>query len=441
MAHSEEQILALIKKEVKPALGCTEPIAVALAVSKSRETVNGKSDTTQDPSPETPIDLIEVEVSANILKNGMGVGIPGTGMVGLDIAAAIGATCGKSKYGLEVLKDLTPEGVEMAKSIVKEGKVKILLSPTKEKLFVKATVKSASNSATTTISGNHDAIKDVTLNGKSLFSIAPEKESDSPPTDTSIAAALTTKEIYDFAINVPFEKIAFILESAQMNGALVKEGLYKEYGLKVGRSLLSENGKKIFGDNLATYAMGLTAAASDARMAGCTLPAMSNSGSGNQGITVTVPIMAVAEKMKVSEEKLARALVMSHLIAIHIKGHLGKLSALCGCVIASTGSSCGIVYLNGGDYDHICYAIKNMTGNLTGMLCDGAKVGCALKVATGVSSAVQSAFLALEEICISDNDGIIEKDIEKTISNLGSIGSVGMQSADDAILKIMVNKQ
>jgi L-cysteine desulfidase len=186
--------------------------------------------------------------------------------------------------------------------------------------------------------------------------------------------------------------------------------------------------------------MAVTAAASDARMAGCTLPAMSNSGSGNQGITVTMPVIAAADKLGSSQEELARALVLSHLIAIHIKGYLGKLSALCGCVIASTGAACGIVYLRGGNFDQVTYAIKNMIGNITGMVCDGAKVGCALKVASGVSSAVQSSILALDNICISENDGIIEKDIEKTIRNLGSIGSVGMKITDDMILDIMVCK-
>ncbi len=218
------------------------------------------------------------------------------------------------------------------------------------------------------------------------------------------------------------------------------EGLRKEYGLQVGRRLLVPENRCVFGDNHLTYAMAYTAAASDARMAGCALPAMSNSGSGNQGITATVPVIAIAEKIGASREELARALVISHLVAIHIKGHLGKLSALCGCVVASTGSACGIVYLRKGGYEQMCAAIKNMIGNITGMVCDGAKVGCALKVASGVASALQSAVLALDGICISSNDGIIEEDIEKTIANLGRIGSIGMQITDEMILEIMVCK-
>ena len=257
---------------------------------------------------------------------------------------------------------------------------------------------------------------------------------------TTLDYNLTVREILDFATTVAYEDIKFILESRTLNLALAHEGLKGCYGLKVGYAINLEDNKEVFGGDFLSYAMSLTAAASDARMAGCTLAAMSNSGSGNQGITVTMPVIAYSLKYGTDDEKLARALVLSHLIAIHIKGYLGKLSALCGCVIASTGSSCGLVYLRGGDYDQICAAIKNMIGNITGMVCDGAKVGCAMKVASGVSSALQSAVLAREGICISEHDGIIEKDIEKTIRNLGRIGSVGMQNTDNMILDIMVCK-
>ena len=257
---------------------------------------------------------------------------------------------------------------------------------------------------------------------------------------TTLDYKLTVKEILEFAQSAKYENIEFILDSVKLNYALAEEGLKNDYGLRVGKTLVNKNHTSVFGDSMLTYAMAATAAASDARMAGCTLPAMSNSGSGNQGITVTVPVIAVGKQMGVSQEELARALVLSHLIAIHIKGYLGKLSALCGCVIASTGSSCGIVYLKGGNYDQICAAIKNMVGNITGMVCDGAKVGCALKVASGVSSSIQSAMLALDNICISSNDGIIEDCIEKTIFNLGNLGSKGMQVTDRMILDIMVSK-
>lgn len=236
-----------------------------------------------------------------------------------------------------------------------------------------------------------------------------------------------------------YEDIKFILDDRTLNLALAEEGLKGSYGLKVGKTILHGH-KDVFGDDFLAYAMALTAAASDARMAGCTLPAMSNSGSGNQGITVSMPVIAYARKHDIDDERLARALMLSNLVAIHIKGYLGRLSALCGCVVASTGSSCGLVWLKGGGYEQVCHAIKNMIGNITGMVCDGAKVGCAMKVASGVSSSIQSAVLAMDGICVCETDGIIDKDIEKTISNLGSIGSSGMEMADSIIQRIMVCK-
>ncbi len=434
----ELEIIELLHKEVKPALGCTEPIAVALAVARAcEELADGGFGTAES---------VEVEVSANILKNGMGVGIPGTGMVGLHIASALGATCGKSQYKLEVLKDLNDATLEAAKKMVAEGKVKISLADTDIKLFVKASAINGGNRASATIKDNHDSIVSVLLNGVERLAVAEKggaagnAASDIPAGKSTLDYKLSVKEILEFAESAEYKNIEFILDSVKLNYALAEEGLKNDYGLKVGKTILNKKHTSVFGSSVLTYAMAATAAASDARMAGCTLPAMSNSGSGNQGITVTVPVIAVAKQMGVSDEKLARALVLSHLVAIHIKGYLGKLSALCGCVIASTGSSCGIVYLNGGNYEQICAAIKNMVGNITGMVCDGAKVGCALKVASGVSSSMQAAVLALDNICISSNDGIIEDCIEKTVANLGILGSQGMQVTDKMILDIMVNK-
>lgn len=437
----QKEIIELIHKEVKPALGCTEPVAVALAVAKSCEVVRNAGGEVAN---------LDIEVSANILKNGMGVGIPGTGMIGLHIASALGATSGKSKYKLEVLKELNDELVDKAKKMVEEKRVKISLADTPLKLYIEASASNANGDlvATTIIENNHDSIVSVKLNGK-LIEEKHEQNGDEAisannvhPLDekNTLDYKLTVKEILDFANVADFKSIEFILDSVKLNQALSLEGLLGDYGLKVGKTIASTGHKDLFGTSLLTHAMAATAAASDARMAGCTLPAMSNSGSGNQGITVTMPVIAFASKMNTSSEQLARALVLSHLIAIHIKGYLGKLSALCGCVIASTGSSCGIVFLKGGGYAQICASIKNMIGNITGMVCDGAKVGCALKVASGVSSSVQAAILAMDDICISSQDGIIDDDIEKTIFNLGEIGSRGMQATDKMILDIMVCK-
>ena len=441
MTAREAEIIELIHKEVKPALGCTEPIAVALAVAKAMEIVDDQNIGLNIGWKMSDMYRLNIEVSGNILKNGMGVGIPGTGMVGLHIAAALGAVCGKSGYGLEVLRDLNEHAVEHSKQMVEDGMVSVGLAETDKKLYIKAIVEVADRFASAVIEDDHDNIVETMFNGTVLHSNRRTCDaSGAAESKSTLDYKLTVKEIFDFARTVAYEDIKFILESRTLNMALAQEGMRGCYGLRVGQSISLKCNREVFGDDFLSYAMSLTAAASDARMAGCTLAAMSNSGSGNQGITVTMPVIAYSLRYGTSDEELARALVLSHLVAIHIKGYLGKLSALCGCVIASTGSSCGLVYLRGGDYEQVCAAIKNMIGNITGMVCDGAKVGCAMKVASGVSSALQSAVLAREGICISEHDGIIEKDIEKTIRNLGKIGSVGMQSTDSMILDIMVCK-
>ena len=441
-----EKIIALLHREVKPALGCTEPIAVALAVSKAVEII---SDNCASRCPEgwrlTADFRIDVAVSGNILKNGMGVGIPGTGRVGLPVAAALGAVCGDSRRNLEVLADLTDVAVKRALELVEGQKVTISVADTDHLLYVKATVcangqaqasAEVNPQAYAIIEDDHDRIVETCFADRILMSSesaaglsAPDEGEETP----------SVREILDFANNAPFADIAFILEDRTLNLALAREGLAGNYGMNVGKTI-RENQQEVFGDDFLSFAMGLTAAASDARMAGSTLPAMSNSGSGNQGITASMPVIAYALKYDIDDERLARALILSNLVAIHIKHYLGKLSALCGCVVASTGSSCGIVYLQGGGYDAICAAIKNMAGNITGMVCDGAKVGCAMKVASGVSCAVQSAVLALRGTCIPSTDGIIDDDVEKTIRNVGAIGSAGMKHADRMIMDIMLCK-
>ena len=431
----QTEIIGLIDREVKPALGCTEPVAVALAAARAREILSSAVSRDEDIR-------VNVEVSGNILKNGMGVGIPGTGMIGLRIAAALGAVCGNAGYGLEVLKDIDNEGVALAKKMVAEGRVGLELKNGAPKLYVKAKVCGAGHEAWAVIENMHDRIVETGLDG--IAEDLRHHHGDVPGENgederETLDYHLTVKEICEFAETADIEDIRFILDDRKLNLALAEEGLKGEYGLKVGKAILS-NSEEVFGNDFLTYAMALTAAASDARMAGCTLPAMSNSGSGNQGITVSMPVIAYAERHGTDDETLARALILSNLIAIHIKGYLGRLSALCGCVVASTGAACGLVWLKGGKYAQICSAIKNMIGNITGMVCDGAKVGCAMKVASGVSSAIQSVVLALRGTCVCETDGIIDKDIEKTISNLGSIGSSGMEMADCLIQKIMVCK-
>ncbi|MBR6305466.1 MAG: serine dehydratase subunit alpha family protein [Bacteroidales bacterium] len=445
MTPRQQEIIDLIRSEVKPALGCTEPIAVALAVAKAVEIITENCPGTCPDGWRRQADFkIEVDVSANILKNGMGVGIPGTGMVGIPVAAALGAVCGESALGLEVLKNLTPEDVLRARELADTKAVRVTVADTDHLLYVKATVHLADAYASArvdphayaVIEDDHDRIVETSFADRILMSSESAAATEEKGHKD---LGLTVKEILRFAEEAKFQDIAFILEDRTLNLALAMEGLQGDYGLKVGKAI-RENQKGVFGSDFLSYAMGMTAAASDARMAGCTLPAMSNSGSGNQGITVSMPIIAYAIKYNVDDERLARALILSNLIAIHIKSFLGKLSALCGCVVASTGSACGIVYLEGGGYDQVCAAIQNMAGNITGMVCDGAKVGCAMKVASGVSCAIQSAVLALRGTCIPSTDGIIEDDVEKTIRNIGKIGSAGMKTTDRMILDIMLCK-
>lgn len=445
MTPRQKEIIEIIHKEVKPALGCTEPIAVALAAAKAVEVIAQNCPDTCCGNWRRKADWsLDIAVSANILKNGMGVGIPGTGMVGIPIAAALGAVCGDSSLGLEVLKKLTADDVAAARALVDKKAVTVSVADTEHLLYVKATATLGETSASAevaphayaVIEDDHDKIVETAFADRILES----SESKAATVDVGHKAYnLSVKEIFDFAVSAPFEEISFILEDRALNLALANEGLRGDYGLQVGKTI-RENQREVFGDDYLSFAMGMTAAASDARMAGCTLPAMSNSGSGNQGITVSMPVIAYALKYNVDEERLARALILSNLVAIHIKSYLGKLSALCGCVVASTGSACGIVYLQGGGVKEVSAAIQNMAGNITGMVCDGAKVGCAMKVASGVSCAVQSAVLALRGTCIGSTDGIIEDDVEKTIRNLGSIGALGMKATDRMILEIMLCK-
>ncbi len=424
----EGRFIELLHREVKPALGCTEPMAVALAVARAAEEVRVGGD--------VPV-YIKVWISSNILKNGMGVGIPGTTMVGLHVASAVAVECGRSELGLEVIREVTPEVVKRAEKLLDRKAIEINLADTDKKLYIRATAISANHTATVTIEDEHDNITSVEVDGKVKFKSASENVEE--VSDEEFRPSV--REIFNFTREVELSKIDFILDAVKLNRAIATEGLNGTYGLQVGRTIYERMGADIFGNGLLAYSMSLTAAASDARMAGSTMTVMSNSGSGNQGITATLPVVAAAEKFGSNREELARALILSHLVAIHIKQKLGRLSALCGCVVAATGSACGIVLLRGGDYASVAYAIKNMVGNITGMVCDGAKVGCALKVASGVSAAVQSAVLAMGGIGATHNDGIIDDDLEKTLTNLSRIGCEGMNFTDKLMLDIMVDKQ
>lgn len=420
-----QEYLALLNHEVVPALGCTEPIAVAYAAATARGILP------------CAVERVEVLVSGNLLKNGMGVSVPGTGMTGLDIAAAAGAVGGKPELRLETLRDITPDEVARAKDMLAKGQVSVKLADNPDLIYADVTLHGGGHSARAVLQHEHTNIVLLEEDGRPVFSAQGQTDPASPSSGWPLSVA----KIHDFALKAPFEMIQFILKAAEMNWAVAEEGLQHKYGLQLGKVMDRNISKKLLADDISNYAMKLTAAASDARMDGVMLPVMSNSGSGNQGITCTVPVAAFARRLGSSEEKLARALIMSHLTAIHIKHHLGRLSALCGATVAAIGASCGIVMLLGGNLVHMGNAIKNMVGNLAGMICDGAKTSCALKVASSVGAGIQAAFLGMSDIAVSGKEGIVAEDIEESIQNLGRLATEGMACTDRVILDIMVSKQ
>lgn len=421
-----EPIIALIKREVIPAIGCTEPMAVALCVAKATEIVG------EEPKS------IDISLSANILKNAMGVGIPGTGMIGLPIAVALGALIGKSSYRLEVLKDCTPQAVERAKRYMDEKRIHIALKgDITEKLYIEVRCKTDDKEGTAIISGGHTDFVYLASDGHILL----DKRQKTVECKEKEDLELTLRKVYDFAVTAPLDEIHFILDAARLNKAAAEQSFKGNYGHALGKTLQGTFGNKIIGDSVFSHILSYTSGACDARMAGVMIPVMSNSGSGNQGISATLPVLIYAEENGKSEDELVRALILSHLTVIYIKQNLGRLSALCGCVVAATGASCGITRLMGGNYVQVSFAIQNMIANLTGMICDGAKPSCALKVSTGVSTAVLSAIMAMENHCVHSVEGIIDEDVDKSIKNLTRIGLCGMNETDKIILNIMTGKK
>ena len=429
-AEERKEIIALMNREIIPAIGCTEPIAVALCVAKATETLGCR--------PER----IEARLSANVLKNAMGVGIPGTGMTGLPIAMALGALIGKSEYELEVLKNADAAAVEEGKKMIEEKRIDVDLKYNiTEKLYIEIEVFAGGASAMAIISGGHTRFVHVSRCGETLFSAeAGVAENNAAPTTEVKDPELTLKRVWDFAMTAPLEELNFILEAKRLNMNAAYESLKGEYGHAIGKLFRSESERNVMGDTLHCQIVGMTTAACDARMAGAMIPVMSNSGSGNQGLTSTVPVAVYAEQIGATEEQTIRSLILSHLTVIYIKQSLGRLSALCGCVVAATGSSCGITYLMGGGYEEVTFAVKNMIANLAGMICDGAKPSCAMKCASGVSTAVVSALMAMNNRCVKSVEGIIDDDVDKTIRNLTDIGRDAMTHTDAMILRIMTSK-
>ena len=418
----QDQLIALIQEQIRPAVGCTEPGAAAYAAAVAAQTLG-----------ETP-ERLTVSVSRNILKNAMGVGIPGTDMVGLPIAVALGALSGDAGAGLAVLHNITDEDVAQAQKLVDAQGVQVRLSDHPQKLYIDVLAEAGEHSARTVIAGTHTNIIRIEKDGQCISTGDGAEENGA----AGGGAELSLKEIDDFVRSVSSEKLNFLRECIDMNSAISQEGLEHPYGLGIGQSIyetLPENNSE------ENYALAVTCAAADARMGGCTLPVMSSCGSGNQGLTATLPVIAVARKRGLSEEDTFRALAYSLLVTIHVKQHLGKLSALCACSVgASIGTACALTYLDGGTLQQIGHCVDNVVADVSGVICDGAKAGCALKIATGVSSAFRGAMLAMKNRNASALDGIVGHDPEASVDNLGNLCNTGMLDTDRVILDMLVCK-
>ena len=425
-AEERNAIISLIHRQVVPAIGCTEPMAVALCVAKARELLGSL--------PES----IDIRLSANILKNAMGVGIPGTGMTGLPIAVALGALIGRAELGLEVLRDCNRDAVERGKRYIAGERIRIGLDEAApDKLYIKVVVAGGGHEAEARIATEHTNFVYLRCDGD----VVEDKPVHAGHADDEEDVPLTLRKVYDFATETDVDDLRFILEARDMNEAAAADGLRENFGHQLGKTLCSPLGRGIMGEGIFSKVLSATSCACDARMAGAMIPVMSNSGSGNQGICATMPVAVFAEENHNTEEETIRALILSNLTAIYIKQHLGTLSALCGCVVASTGSSCGITYLMGGSYEQIAFSVKNMIANLTGMICDGAKPSCALKLTSGVSTAILSAMLAIQNKHVTSVEGIIDDDVDQSIRNLTEIGRRGMDETDRYVLDIMTHKK
>lgn len=428
----KDKYVNLVKSELAPALGCTEPVAVALCAAGAAAHIDGIPEQTT------------IYVSQYIMKNGMNVGVPNTDMVGLDIATAMGVISARPEKGLLVLEGMTSEDFSKAKELLEQKKIHVKLAENDYKVYIEAICTKGSDTAKAIIRDIHNQFVYIEKNGQVLLNIIPQCDiAASRSAKVEDDCSLTVRQIYHEVVNnMTLEDLTFLREAVDINKSIALEGLTHDYGHMIGKSILSNVEAGIIADDIANYAVALTAAAADARMAGCRKPVMSAVGSGNQGITATVPIIAVAERLKVDEEKKLKALAMSLLVTIHTKHSLGRLSVLCGCGIAAAIGSCaGIIYLFGGTEENIELGIQTMVADISGMVCDGAKPGCAIKIATAVSATMRSALLAIHGVGADQHDGIVALSVEDTLHNLASLGNEGMSGTNEAILDMMIHKE
>ncbi|HII4470165.1 serine dehydratase subunit alpha family protein [Clostridium perfringens] len=421
-----ELYLKTLKKEVVPSEGCTEPIAIAYAASIAAEHLKGE------------IKEVNIYLSKNVIKNALGVGIPGTGGVGIEIAAALGISIQKSYKKLTILSNFTEDELKKAKEIVDKNIINIKQKNTNKALYIEVELLSETSKSKVIIEDTHTNVTLIECDNEIIMDNNSEVSEDLEEDYKLFKIA----DIYNFAKEADFDDIKFILESAKMNEKVSEEGLKGDYGLQVGSKIIQKGNFNLFSNDASNKIIAASAAASDARMDGCAMPIMTTAGSGNQGIACSIPVAQTARLLDKSEEELARALVLSNLVTIRIKKHMGRLSPLCGAGIAgATGASCGITYLLGGDLENINYCINNMISDLSGMICDGAKETCALKIATGTNAAIQCANLAINGISATANDGIVAKDVEETIESIETLIQNGFKNVDDTILNIMLEKK
>lgn len=417
----------ILKNQVTPALGCTEPGAVAYAVARAKEILGGE------------VKKLSIEVDKNILKNGYSVGIPGTSEHGIIFAAALSLVVGKSEYVLEVLKDVNSESIDKALKIVGLNIIDLKLKSDIQGLYIKAEAMGDKDRATVIIRNAHTNIIFESKNDDVLV----DKETDTITVTNNNSVNeikyeiknFTIDALIDYADNVPIEDISFIQNGIDMNLKMADAGLKEHTGVGLGNYLY----KKAIDDF--TMAKAYTAAASEARMSGYMLPVMSSAGSGNHGLVAIIPISYIGHERNISKEKILRSVTLSHLITIFVKVYLGALSPVCGCgVAAGVGCAAGLTYMLNGSNEQVKGSINNMIAGISGMLCDGAKLGCAYKLSISVDAAVDAAKMALEEIYIPEDNGILGSTAEKTIQNLARVSNFGMNNTDEAILDVMVNK-
>lgn len=422
------KVLKILEEEIVPAEGCTEPIAIAYAAAKARKILG------------TVPTKVDIYLSGNIIKNVKSVTIPNSGgMVGIEVSVAMGLIAGDSDKELMVISDLSQKKLNEVKEYLNKKIIKTYVHPADIKLYIRIEVADKNDNVLLEIKHTHTNITRIEKNGKILLNqICNDGDFNSSLTDRKI---LSVRNIYNLTKTIDINLIKPIFQKVvQYNSAIAEEGLEGKYGVNIGKMILDNIEKGIYGNDIRNKAASYAGAGSDARMSGCALPVMTTSGSGNQGMTASLPIIKFAAEKNLSEEELIRGLFMSHLMTIHIKTNVGRLSAYCGAICASAGVAASLTYLYGGTYEMVCGAITNILGNLSGVICDGAKASCAMKISSGIYSAFDSAMLALQMDTLNPRDGIIGDNVEQTIVNVGNLAQAGMCGTDEVILGIMTKE-